>query len=118
MIQKEITVNGVQYPVIFTLATLSNFEEIARTPFFKADFDILKNRIAIICAAAIAADKKTKLAVEELRGKETWEDYVQIAAAYAIVMECAKEFFPVPEIEEDNQEEQQPAEEGDEKPKN
>ena len=117
MIQKEITVNGVQYPVIFTLATLSNFEEIARTPFFKADFDIVKNRIALICAAAIAADKKTKLAVEELRGKETWEDYVQIAAAYSIVMECAKEFFPVPEIEEDNQEEQQP-EEGDEKPKN
>ena len=117
MIQKEITVNGVQYPVIFTLATLSNFEEIARTPFFKADFDILKNRIAIICAAAIAADKKTKLSVEELRGKETWEDYVQIAAAYSIVMECAKEFFPVPEIEEDNQEAQQP-EEGDEKPKN
>ena len=117
MIQKEITVNGVQYPVIFTLATLSNFEEIARTPFFKADFDIVKNRIALICAAAIAADKKTKLSVEELRGKETWEDYVQIAAAYSIVMECAKEFFPVPEIEEDNQEEQQP-EEGDEKPKN
>lgn len=119
MIQKEITVNGVQYPVIFTLATLSNFEEIARTPFFKADFNMVKNRIAIICAAAIVADKKTKLTVEELRGKETWEDYVQIAAAYSIVMECAKEFFPVPEDEKAKQEEQQPAEEeGDEKPKN
>ena len=48
MKQKEITINGKQYPVIFTLATLSNFEEITGKPFFKADLDIIKNRIAII----------------------------------------------------------------------
>lgn len=117
MTQKEITINGKTYPVIFTLATLSNFEEIAKIAFFNADLGMVKNRIALICAAAIAADENTKLTVEDLRGNETWEDYVQIATAYNVVMELAGKFFPVPDIEKNNDEEH-PAEEGDEKPKN
>lgn len=117
MTKKEITINGKTYPVIFTLATLSNFEEIAKIAFFNADFGMVKNRIALICAAAIAADDNTKLTVEDLRGNETWEDYVQIATAYTVVMELAGKFFHVPEIEKENDEEQ-PTEEGDEKPKN
>ena len=117
MTQKEITINGKTYPVIFTLATLSNFEEIAKIAFFNADLGMVKNRIALICAAAIAADENTKLTVEDLRGNETWEDYVQIATAYTVVMECAGKFFHVPEIEKGNEEEQ-PTEEGDAKPKN
>ena len=117
MTQKEITINGKNYPVIFTLATLSNFEEIAKIAFFNADLGMVKNRIALICAAAIAADENTKLTVEDLRGKETWEDYVQIATAYTVVMELAGKFFHMPEIEKGNVEEQ-PTEEGDAKPKN
>jgi hypothetical protein len=113
MIQKEITINGKKYPVIFTLATLSNFEEITGKPFFGADFDMLKNRIAIICAAAIAADENTTLTVEELRGKETWDDYVQIANAYVVVMELATQFFPNP-----NKDEEKPEAEGEDKQKN
>ena len=113
MKQKEITVNGKNYPVVFTLATLSNFEEIAGKPFFKSDLDMVKNRIAIICAAAIAADENTTLTVEELRGKETWDDYVQIANAYVVVMELATQFFPKP-----NKDEEKPEAEGEEKQKN
>ena len=61
MKQKEITVNG-EKPVPRHLHTGDslNFEEIAGKPFFKADLDMVKNRIAIICAAAIAADENTK----------------------------------------------------------
>ena len=117
MTKKEITINGKTYPVIFTLATLSNFEEIAKIAFFNADLGMVKNRIALICAAAIAANENTKLTVEELRGNETWEDYVQIATAYNVVMKLAEKFFPVPEIEKGN-DEVQPAEEEGEKPKN
>jgi hypothetical protein len=117
MTQTEININGKTYPVIFTLATLSNFEEIANKAFFNADLGMVKNRIALICAAAIAANENTKLTVEELRGNETWEDYVQIATAYNVVMKLAEKFFPVPEIEKANDEEQ-PAEEGDAKQKN
>ena len=99
MTQKVITINGKNYPVIFTLKTLSNFEEITGKAFFSADLDLVKNRIAIICAAAIAADKDTTLTVDELRGNETWDDYVTIADAYTEVMTLAKEFFPVPKVE-------------------
>ncbi len=117
MKQQEITVNGVQYPVIFTLATLSNFEEIANKAFFNADLDMVKNRIALIRAAAIAADENTKLTDEDLRGNDTLEDYRQIATAYTVVTKLAGKFFHIPEIEKDNVEEQ-PAGEGGEKPKN
>ena len=119
MKQKEITVNGKNYPVVFTLATLSNFEEITGKPFFKADLDIIKNRIAIICAAAIAADENTKLTVEELRGNEDLEAYKQIAAVYNTIVEMAAEFFHIPPTEK--KEAEQPAaeeEKGDAKPKN
>ena len=115
MTQKEITINGKQYPVIFTLATLSNFEEITGKAFFSQNLDTVKNRIAIICAAAIAADENTALTVEELRGKDSWEDYVQITNAYQVVMKLAETFFKKPEVEK---EEEKPAEEGDAKPKN
>ena len=117
MKQKEITVNGKNYPVVFTLATLSNFEEITGKPFFKADLDIIKNRIAIICAAAIATDENTKLTVEELRGNEDLEAYKQIGTAYNTIVEMAAEFFHIPPTEK-KEAEQSAAEEGDKKPKN
>jgi hypothetical protein len=118
MKQKEITVNGKNYPVIFTLATLSNFEEITGKPFFKADLDMIKNRIAIICAAAIAADENTELTVEELRGNEDLEAYKQIGTVYNTIVEMAAEFFKIPLT--DKKEAEQPAkeDEGGEKPKN
>lgn len=117
MKQKEITVNGKNYPVVFTLATLSNFEEITGKPFFKSDLDMIKNRIAIICAAAIAADENTKLTVEELRGNEDLEAYKQIGTVYNTIVEMAAEFFKIPLT--DKKEAEQPAkeDEGGEKPK-
>jgi hypothetical protein len=117
MTQTEITINGKTYPVIFTLATLSNFEEIANKAFFNADLDMVKNRIALIRAAAIAANENTKLTVEDLRGNETLEDYRQISTAYTVVTKLAGKFFHIPEIEKGNGEEQ-PSEEEGEKPKN
>ena len=51
--------------------------------------------------------------LEELRGKETWEAYVQIANAYVVVMELATQFFPKP-----NKDEEKPEAEGEDKQKN
>lgn len=118
MKQKEITINGKNYPVVFTLATLSNFEEITGKPFFKADLDLIKNRIAIICAAAIAADENTKLTVEELRGNEDLEAYKQIGTAYNTIVEMAAEFFHIPPTEKKEAEQSAAEDEGGEKPKN
>ena len=118
MKQKEITINGKNYPVVFTLATLSNFEEITGKPFFKADLDLIKNRIAIICAAAIAADENAKLTVEELRGNEDLKAYKQIGTAYNTIVEMAAEFFHIPPTEKKEAEQSAAEDEGGEKPKN
>ena len=115
---KEITIGGKNYPVIFTLATISNFEEITGKPFFKADLDIIKNRIAIICAAAIAADENTKLTVEELRGNDDLEAYKQICTVYNTIIEMAAEFFHIPPTEKKEAEQTAAEDEGGEKPKN
>ena len=100
MKQNYITINGKDYPVIFTLLTLSNFEEITKQGFFEANLNTVNNRMAIIVAAAIAADKDTKLTIEELRGKETFDDYLQITKAYNVIMVLAQDFFHIPKVEE------------------
>ena len=108
MKKNYITINGVSYPVVFTLLTMSNFEEITNKGFFEANLLTTNNRIAIVIAAALAADKDTKLTVEDLRGNETFDDYKQIVAAFNIVMELANDFFKVPGVEPKPE---QPAEE-------
>ena len=108
MKKNYITINDVSYPVVFTLLTMSNFEEITNKGFFEANLLTANNRIAIVIAAALAADKDTKLTVEELRGNETFDDYKQIVEAFNTVMELANSFFRVPGVEPKPE---QPAEE-------
>lgn len=107
MTKKEITIQGKQYPVIFTLATISNFEEITSQSFFEANLNTVKCRIALIMAAAIAADENTKLTVEGIKGKEDLEAYQQISAAFIVIGELSKEFFKVTEADNQADEEEQ-----------
>ena len=108
MTQKEITINGKTYPVVFTMDTMMNFEEIADKSFFETDLKRLKDRLAIIMAAVITADDKTTLTVEELRGNGDLEAVQQIIAAFNIVMEASTEFFKIPAVEPNDE---KPAEE-------
>lgn len=108
MKQNFVTINGTDYPVVFTLLTMSNFEEITKKGLFEANMNKINERMAIVMAAALAADKDTKLTVEELRGNETFDDYKQIVAAFNTVMELANDFFKVPGVEPKPE---QPAEE-------
>ena len=107
MKQAEITIQGKQYPVIFTLATISNFEEITNTSFFEANLNTVKCRIALILAAALAADENTKLTVEDIKGNEDLEAYQQISAAFIVIGELSKEFFKVTEADKQSDEEEQ-----------
>ena len=107
MKQAEITIGGKQYPVIFTLATINNFEEIVKRSFFEANMNTVKNRIAIILAAALAADENTKLTVEDIRGNEDLEAYQQISAAFIVIGELSKEFFKVTDADKQADEEEQ-----------
>ena len=118
MKQNFITINGTDYPVIFNLLTLSNFEEITKQGFFEANLNTTNNRMAMIIAAALAADKDTNLTIEELRGRDSWEDYVQISKAYAVVMKLSDDFFPIPEVEKGKDQEPEEQEEEGNKSKN
>lgn len=107
MKQAEITIRGKQYPVIFTLATINNFEEIVKQSFFEANMNTVKNRIALIMAAALAADENTKLTVEDIRGNEDLEAYQQIIAAFIVIGELSKEFFEVTDADKQADKEDQ-----------
>ena len=64
MKQKEVTINGVQYPVVFTLDTLFGVEDILNGSFFEANFGTLKNRMALVLAAIYSADDKADITVD------------------------------------------------------
>ena len=100
MKQNFIKINGVEYPVVFNLLTMSNFEEITEKGFFEANMSKTNVRLAIVVAAALAADDNTKLTIEEMRGGETFEDYKQINEAFTVVMSLAQDFFKIPAVEE------------------
>lgn len=114
MKQTIININGVDYPVVFDLLALSNFEEITDKGFFEANLNKINNRMAIVMAAVLSADKDTKLTIEEMRGKESFDDYKQIIEAYNIVMTLANDFFKIPKVEEgkDPKPEQEQEQEG------
>lgn len=118
MKQNFVTINGVNYPIVFDLQALTNFEDITKQGLFEANLNTINNRIAIVIGAAISADKNTALTVEEMRGKGTFEDYKQIVEAYNVVMTLANDFFKIPEVEKENEEKTDEGEGEDEKPKN
>ena len=99
MQQKEITIGGKQYPIVFTLKTMMNYEEITGQSFFSASFDNFKERIALIISAIFAADEKTDITVEQLANAESWEAAQDIVKAYVAVMELSAKFFNIPEVE-------------------
>ena len=99
MTKKEITINGKTYPVVFTIETMMNFEEIADKSFFETDLKKLKDRMALVIAAVIAADEKTTLTVDDIRGSEDIEAIQQVMAAFNVVMEASTEFFKIPSVE-------------------
>ena len=47
MTQKKIKMAGKTYPVVFTLKTMMNFEEITGKSFFNENFETMKSRIAL-----------------------------------------------------------------------
>lgn len=101
MKQNYIDINGVVYPVVFTMQAMTNYEEITNKGFFEANWNKTSERMALIIAAALAADENTKLNIETLRGKDSFDDYKQIVTAFNVVMTMANEFFEIPAVEKD-----------------
>lgn len=122
MTKKEITINGKQYPVCFDMQAMMNFEEISGQSFFEADLLMMKNRLALVIAAVLAADKDSDLKTEDLVGGKDIEAVCTVNAAYTVVAELMGTFFKVPDVEKQNTQEaeqQQAAQQADgKKPKN
>ena len=104
MTQKEITIQGKQYPVTFDLQTMLNFEDTTHRSFFTTDFEKMSvnDRIHIIHAAVKSADKNTKLTIEGIKGNYSYEDVKNIMNASNIIIILSAKFFPIPEIEKKN----------------
>lgn len=118
MTEKKIIINGQEYPIVFTMDTLMNFEQIVGRSFFESDFKTIKDRMALIIAAVITANEKTTLTIEAIKGENNLESVKQIIEAYAVVAELMGEFFKVPEMVKKSEEKEQPTDEGDDKQKN
>lgn len=118
MKQKEITIQGKQYPVVVNMQTIINFEDIVNMSIFEANLSTIKNRIALICAAVLSADKNTTLTISDIKGNGDFEAIKAINAAYIVMSELVAEFFHIPEIEKNKVDQPDEKEDEGEQPKN
>lgn len=115
-ITKEITIGGKKYPVVFTLQTIINFEEVANKSYFGLTELKTLDRVAIIYGAITAANPESKVKIADITGKLDLQAIKDIQAAYAVVNELAAEFFEVPEVMKPKEGEEKPQEDpGEEK---
>lgn len=96
MKQKEVTINGKTYPVVFTLKTITGFEEIVEHSFFNDDFTKMSSRMAIVVAAITAADINADISAEDMLEADKWKKVKEVIEAYNVIMELSSEFFDIP----------------------
>lgn len=98
MNEKKVTINGKEYPVVFNIKTMLNYEGITGTSFFSEKFDKLKERMVLVLAAALSADEDTTLTLADLTERDSWKAIQEVIAAFAVVMQSAEEFFEIPAV--------------------
>ena len=118
MTRKNITINNQQVPVVVDFQTLLNCENITEKSFFDTDFKRLYDRIALIAAAVISANEKTQLTVDDIMGKKDLQAIHDITANFNVVMELVGEFFELPKVVKDAEQQEAGDTDADEKPKN
>lgn len=118
MKQKEITIQGKQYPVVVNLQTIMNFEDIANISIFEANLSTIKKRMALIYAAVLSADENTTLTIDDIKGNSDLEAIKVINAAYIVLSELVTEFFHIPEIEKKEADQPDHKEDEGDQPKN
>ena len=116
MTQKEITLQGRTYPIDFTMQAIMTFEEIADKSFFDTNFNKTTDRMAMIYAAVMNADKKADITIEKIAASMDLKAIKDIIAAFGIVMNLANEFFELPKVTQEEDKADEPKE--GEKPKN
>lgn len=99
MTQKEITISGKTYPVVFTIKTMMGFEDITGKPFFGETFKSIGDKTALVFASIIAADDQAKITLDELLNADKMEVLTDIVAAFTTIDTLAQEFFKTPAVE-------------------
>ena len=117
MTKKEITLQGKTYPIDFTMQAIMTFEEIADKSFFDCNFNKTTDRMALIYAAVMNADKKADITIEKIAGDMGLQAIRDIIAAFGIVMNLANEFFELPKVTQEEDKADEPKE-GEEHGKN
>ena len=104
---KQIEINGKMYAVVVDMQTIMNFEEITGKSFFASTEETLKDRIALIMAAVLSADKNTKLTIEDIIGDKGFDALQQVINAYLIISELLVEFTKIPAVVSNSEKEEQ-----------
>ena len=99
MTQKEITINGKTFPVVFTVKTMMGFERITGKRFFGESFEYIGEKAALVVAAAVAADDNSALTMDEIMNSDKVQTLNDIGNAFTTVNELANEFFDIPKVE-------------------
>lgn len=92
----KITIDGKEYPVEFNMSTLIAFEQTAGHSFFADQFNTMYSRILLVFAAMFAVDDSIEMTVLTKS-----KDFRGIISAYSEVEKMALDFFKVPEVVKD-----------------
>jgi hypothetical protein len=95
----NITINKKEYPITVNMGTLLTFEQVTNKSILSDDSNILtsmEDRMVLIFAAVLSADKKTKLTLDEMMESTDWQEFN--TASVTVLNELAK-FLHVPDIE-------------------
>ena len=95
---KEITINKKKYPVVVNMGTLISYEQITGKSIL-GDENGLKmagERMVLIFAAVMSADKDTTLTLEDLMKNAEWKEFND---ASVTVLNLLAKFFNIPDIE-------------------
>jgi len=103
---EQIVIKGKQYPVVFTMLTMINYEDIAGKQFFGESFNSIKQQLALVVAAAKAADNEAKITVEQLADTADQEQMKEVFTAVGVVMRLYAEFFAKPAVEPEDKAEE------------
>lgn len=119
MNKKEITIAGITYPIDFTMEAIMIFEEVSEKSFFDTKFNKTTDRIALIYAAVMNADKESDITIQKITGDMSFNTMTDIIAAFKTIMVLVNDFFRLPKVTEEEEEEEKTEEKDNgEKPKN
>lgn len=111
----KITINKKKYPVVVNMGTLISYEQITGKSIL-GDENGLKmagERMVLIFAAVMSADKDTTLTLDDLMKNADWQEFND---ASVTVLNLLAKFFNIPDIEAEAEKKTKTSD--DKKPKN